>query len=150
MQLEMEFPQAKTQICKLKVRQLKNTGRNHSSYYFKTEPKPQLTVLVNKHAEGDTVGIKPIQKILDVTANERIKPKLLLVFNHSLCHCRNHIIVSVPDFNQNLQKAVWEGNKSGQSLYFMADTLIFQLHLRSAGIFTGRDNILITGYKKKS
>lgn len=106
------------QVCKLKVKQQnkKTFERNCPSYHFKTGPKPQLTVLVNKHAEGDAVGIKPIQKILDVTANERIEPKLLLVFNHSLCHCRNHIIVSISDFNQNLQKTVWEENRSGQSL----------------------------------
>lgn len=77
-------------------------GRNHSDYHFKSGPKAQLTVLVNKHAEGDAVGIEAIQKILDVTANERIKAKLLLVFNHSLCHCRNHIIVSISDLNKNL------------------------------------------------
>jgi hypothetical protein len=78
-------------------------GRNHSGYLFKSGPnKTQLTVLVNKHAERDAVGIKSIQKILDVTANEGIKPKLLLVFNHSLSHCRNHIIVSVSNFNQDL------------------------------------------------
>lgn len=38
----------------------------------------QKYVLVNKHAEGEVVGIKLIQKILDVTVNERIKNKLLL------------------------------------------------------------------------
>lgn len=70
-----------------------------------------LTVLVNKHAERDAIGIKAIQKILDVAANEGIKAKLLLVFNHSLGHRRNHVIVSVSDFNQNLQKAGREGNQ---------------------------------------
>ena len=93
----MKFLQTEMQTCNRKT-----FGRNHSGYDFKPGPKPQLTVLVNKHAEGDAVGIEAIQKILYVTANEWIKPKLLLVFNHSLCHCRNHIIVSVSDFNQNL------------------------------------------------
>ena len=56
-------------------------------------------VLVNKHVERDVVGIKLVQKILGVTANEWLKPKLLLVFNHSLDHCRGHIIVFISDFN---------------------------------------------------
>lgn len=99
------------QIVNSKWGNRKTFGRNHSGCPFESGPKIQLTVLVNKHAERDAVGIEPIQKILDVTANEWIKPKFLLVFNHSLCHCRNHIIVSISDFNQNLQKAVWEGNK---------------------------------------
>lgn len=38
----------------------------------------QKYVLVNKHAEGDVVGIKLIQKILGVTVNEWIENKLLL------------------------------------------------------------------------
>jgi hypothetical protein len=67
-------------------------------------------VLVNKHAERNAVGIKPIQEILNVTANERIKPELFLVLNHALGHCRNNIIVSVSDIYQNVEKAVWEGN----------------------------------------
>lgn len=98
--------QTKMQIKKLKVKQQENMREGSLCLPFQNWTKTQLTVLVNKHAERDAVGIKTIQKILDVTANEWIKPKLLLVFNYSLCHCRNYIIVSVSDFNQNLQKAV--------------------------------------------
>lgn len=68
-------------------------------------------MLVNKHAERNAVGIKTIQEILDVTANKWIKPELFLVLNHALGHCRNNIVVSVSDVNQNMEKAVWEGNK---------------------------------------
>lgn len=62
----------------------------------------QKCVLVNKHVERDAVGIKPIQKILDVTVNERIKPLIFLMVNHSMYHYRNHIIVSISEFNQDL------------------------------------------------
>lgn len=99
---EVKFLQTKIQTCKLKVKQQKSIWDKLLRLPFQPGPNPQLTVLVNKHAEGDAVGVKPIQKILNVTANEWIKPKLLLVFNHSLCHCRNHVIVSISDFNQNL------------------------------------------------
>lgn len=98
--------QTKMQIKKLKVKQQENMREGSLCLPFQNWTKTQLTVLVNKHAERDAVGIKTIQKILDVTANEWIKPKLLLVFNYSLCHCRNYIIVSVSDFNQNLQKVI--------------------------------------------
>lgn len=99
----MKFLQTKTQISPLQVKQMENILEKSLWLFFrKWTKKTQLTVLVNKHAERDAVGIKPIQKILDVTANEWIKPKLLLVFDHSLCHCRNHVIVSISDFNQNL------------------------------------------------
>lgn len=77
-----------------------------------------LTVLVNEHAERNAVGIKTVQEILDVTANEWIKPELFLVFYHALGHCRNNIVVSVSDINQNMEKAAWEGNKV-VSLYFI-------------------------------
>ena len=59
----------------------------------------QKCVLVNKHVERDAVGMKSVQKIMGVTANEWIKPKLLLVLNHSLGHCRSHIIVFISDSN---------------------------------------------------
>lgn len=106
------------QISKLKVKQQENIWAKSLWLSFQNwTKKTQLTVLVNKHAERDAVGIKSVQKILDVTANEWIKPKLLLVLDHSLGHCRNHIIVSISDFNQDLQKAAWEGNKRVVSLY---------------------------------
>lgn len=90
-------------------------------------------MLVNKHAERDAVGIEPIQKILDVTANEWIKAKFLLVFNHSLCHGRDHIVVSISDFDENLQKAVWEGDKKWS--VFIPHALMHKLPSAVSGLF---------------
>ena len=61
-------------------------------------------MLVDEHAKGDSVSIEPIQEVLNVAADKRVKPKLLLVLNHPLGHGGNHVIVSVPDLDENLQE----------------------------------------------
>lgn len=62
-------------------------------------------MLVDKHAKGDPVGVEAIQEILNVAADKRVKPKLLLILNHPLGHGGNHVIVSVPNLDEQLQKA---------------------------------------------
>lgn len=66
----------------------------------------RLTVLVDEHAERDAIGVEAVEEILDVAADKRVKAKLLLVLDDSLSHGGNHIIVTVTDLNQELQKTV--------------------------------------------
>lgn len=64
----------------------------------------RLTVLVNKHAEGDAIGVEAVKEILYVAADKGVKTKLLLVLYDSLGHGGNHIIVTITDLNQELQE----------------------------------------------
>lgn len=64
----------------------------------------RLTVLVDEHAERDAVGVKAVQEILDVAADERVKAELLLVLDDPLSHGGNYIVVAVADLNQKLQE----------------------------------------------
>jgi len=61
-------------------------------------------VLVDEHAEGDAVGVKAVEKVLDVAADEGVKAELFLVLYDPLSHGGNHIIVTVPDLDQELQE----------------------------------------------
>lgn len=62
-------------------------------------------MLVDEHAKRDSVGVEAVQKVLDVGADERIETKLLFIFNYTLGHSRDHIVVSIPDLNKSIQKA---------------------------------------------
>lgn len=55
--------------------------RNHTGHTFRMSRISVTTksMLVNKQAESDVAGVKPIRKILNVTANEGAKSKFLLV-----------------------------------------------------------------------
>lgn len=64
----------------------------------------RLTVLVDEHAERDAIGVKAVQEILDVAADERVEAELLLVLDDPLSHGGNHIVVAVADLNQKLQE----------------------------------------------
>lgn len=64
----------------------------------------RLTVLVDEHAEGDTVGVEAVEEVLNVAADKGVKAKLLLVLDDSLSHGGNHIVVTVADLNQELQE----------------------------------------------
>lgn len=64
----------------------------------------RLTVLVDEHAERDTVGVEAVKEILDIAADKRVKAELLLVLDDSLSHGGNYIIVTVTDLNQELQE----------------------------------------------
>lgn len=56
-------------------------------------------MLVDEHAERDAVGVKAVQEVLDIAADEGVKAKLLLVLNDSLCHGGHDVIVTITDFN---------------------------------------------------
>jgi hypothetical protein len=60
--------------------------------------------LVDEHAEGYAVGVETVQKVLDVTADEGVKAKLLLVLYNPLGHGRDHVIMTITDLNQQLQE----------------------------------------------
>lgn len=62
-------------------------------------------MLVDQHAERNAVGVKAVEKILDVAADRGVEAELLLVFYDSLSHGGNHIVVPVPDLNQDLKEA---------------------------------------------
>lgn len=57
-------------------------------------------MLVNEHAKRDPIGVKAVQEILNIAADEWVKAKLLLVLNHPLGHGGNHVIMSVPDLDE--------------------------------------------------
>lgn len=62
-------------------------------------------MLVDQHAEGDTAGVEAVQEVLGVGADERVEAELLLVLNHTLGHGGHHIIVPIPDLDQDVQEA---------------------------------------------
>lgn len=64
-----------------------------------------LTVLVDEHAKRNAAGVEAVQEVLHVAADKRIKTKLLFVFDDTLSHSGHHIIVSVPNLNQNVKEA---------------------------------------------
>lgn len=61
-------------------------------------------MLVDEHAEGDAVGVEAVEEVLDVAAAERVEAELLLVLDNPLSHGGNHVVVTVPDLDQELQK----------------------------------------------
>lgn len=61
-------------------------------------------MLVDEHAERDAVGVKAVEKILDVAADEGVKAKLLLVLDDTLSHGGHDVIVAVSDVNQDFQE----------------------------------------------
>lgn len=65
----------------------------------------ERTVLVDEHAERDAVGVEAVQEILNVGAGKRVEAELLLVLDHALGHGGNHVVVSVPDLDKDLQEA---------------------------------------------
>ncbi len=73
-------------------------------------------MLVDEHAKRDSVGVEAVQKVLDVGADEQIETKLLFIFNYTLRHSRDHIIVSIPDLNKSIQKAREKKKKGGGGL----------------------------------
>lgn len=75
-----------------------------------------LTVLVDEHAEGDAVGVEAVQEVLHVAADEGVEAELLLVLDDPLGHGGNHVIVSVTDLDQELQKAAKNLGKKDLSL----------------------------------
>ncbi len=74
-------------------------------------------MLVDEHAKRDSVGVEAVQKVLDVGADEQIETKLLFIFNYTLRHSRDHIIVSIPDLNKSIQKAREKKKKRGEEGY---------------------------------
>ncbi len=60
------------------------------------------TVLVDEHAERNAVGVEAVKKVLHIAADEGVKTKLLFVFDDTLGHSGHHVIVPVPNLNQDL------------------------------------------------
>lgn len=83
----------------------------------------RLTVLVDEHAERDAVGVKAVQEILDVAADERVKAELLLVLDDPLSHGGNYIVVAVADLNQKLQET--KKQKTNQKKNHMKEETYF-------------------------
>lgn len=59
-------------------------------------------MLVDEHAERNAVGVEAVKEVLHVAADERVESKLLFVLNDTLSHSGHHIIVPVPNLNQDL------------------------------------------------
>lgn len=60
------------------------------------------TVLVDEHAERNSVGVEAIKKVLHIVADEGVKTKLLFEFDDTLGHSGHYVIVPVPNLNQDL------------------------------------------------
>lgn len=55
-------------------------------------------MLVDEHADGDAAGIEAVQEVLDVmVSNGILLAKGIFVFNYSLSHGGDHVVVPVPD-----------------------------------------------------
>lgn len=61
-------------------------------------------MLVDEHAERDAVGVKAVEEILHVAADERVEAVLLLVLDDALSHGGNHVVVAVANLYQELQE----------------------------------------------
>lgn len=75
-------------------------------------------MLVDEHADGDAACVEAVQEVLDVLVGDRVLGKSLLVLDDALGHRRDHIVVSVSDGNQGVDKPVEEGHKHTQMLLF--------------------------------
>lgn len=64
-----------------------------------------LTVLVDEHAKWNAAGVEAVQEILHIAADKRIKTKLCFVFDDTLSHSGDNIIVPVSNLNQDLKEA---------------------------------------------
>lgn len=62
--------------------------------------QPELTVLVDEHADGDAAEVEAVQEVLDVLVGDWVIAVGVLVLQHSLCHGGYYIIVPVPDGDQ--------------------------------------------------
>lgn len=68
--------------------------------YLKSGP----TMLVDQHSDGDAAHVEAIQKVLDVLVGDHILGKDLLVFQDPLRHSGHHVIMSVSDGDQGINK----------------------------------------------
>lgn len=65
-----------------------------------------LTVLVDEHSDRYSAHVEPVQKILNILIGDWILIKNLFVFNHTLGHGGDDIIVPVSDVDQGIDKPV--------------------------------------------
>lgn len=86
-----------------------------------------LTVLVDEHAEGDAVGVKAVEEVLDVTADERVEAEPLLVLDDSLSHGGNHVIMTVTDLDQELQETIHRKIKTNEHLEILPPSLNIEI-----------------------
>lgn len=70
-------------------------GSNRSFY---TAEASRLTVLVEQHPDWYPTHVETIQEILNVLADDRVRPVRLLVLHDALSHGGDDIVVPVPDF----------------------------------------------------
>lgn len=66
--------------------------------------QPELTVLVNEHADRDAAEVEAVQKVLDVLVGDWVITIGVLVLQHSLCHGGHYVIVPVPDGDQGISE----------------------------------------------
>lgn len=77
------------------------------SFLMLRDRKNRLTVLVEQHPDGYSAHVETVQKILDVLADDWIRPIRLLVLHDSLSHGGNHVIVSIPDLYDRICETKW-------------------------------------------
>ena len=70
-----------------------------------------LTVLVQKHPDGDAAHVEAVQEVLDVLADDGVRAVGLLVLHQPLGHGGNHVVVSVQDLDDGVGEA--EGGRMG-------------------------------------
>lgn len=63
-----------------------------------------LTVLVHQHPSRNSVHIKPVQKILKVLIGNWVKCTGVFILKDPLSHRRDHIMMSVSNFDECVYK----------------------------------------------
>lgn len=71
-------------------------------------------MLVDEHSDGDSAHVETVQKVLDVLVCYWILRKSLFVLDDALSHGRHHVVVSVPDRYQGVNKPAGEENTKTQ------------------------------------
>lgn len=61
-------------------------------------------MLVDEHSDGDAAHVEPIQEVLDVLVGDCVLGEVLFVLDDALRHGRHHVVVSVPDGDQGIDK----------------------------------------------
>lgn len=65
---------------------------------------PELTVLIDEHADGDAAEVEAVQEVLDVLVGDGVIAIGVLVLQHALGHGGHYVIVPVPDGDQGVRE----------------------------------------------
>lgn len=61
-------------------------------------------MLVHQHPRRNTVHVKSIQEILEILIGDWVNCAAIFIFDDSLCHGWNYIVVSISNFDERIYK----------------------------------------------